>query len=61
LYHKKTQKIIFSHEKATQNFLCTKKTAQNFTCMWPEHSTIVSSWILKRNAFAVVVVVAEKM
>jgi len=34
---------------------------QNFTCMWPEHLTIVSSWMLKCKAFAVVVVVAEKM
>jgi len=25
LYHKKTRKILFSHEKATKNFLCTKK------------------------------------
>jgi len=49
------------HEKATQNFLCTKKTTQNFTCMWPEHSAVASSWMLKCNAFAVVVVVAEKM
>ena len=46
--------------KATQNFLCTKKTTQNFTCTWPEHSTSVSSWMLKCNASAVVVV-AEKM
>jgi len=61
LYHKKTQKISFSHEKAAQNFLCTKKTTQNFTCMWPEHSTIASSWMLKCNASTVVVVVAEKM
>jgi len=29
--------------------------------MWPEHSSIASSWMLKRNASAVVVVVAEKM
>jgi len=57
----KTRKILFSHEKVTQNFLCTKKTTQNFTCMWPEHSTIASSWMLKCNASAVVVVVAEKM
>jgi len=49
------------HEKATQNFLRTKKATQNFTCMWPEHSTIASSWMLKCNASAVVVVVAEKM
>jgi len=28
--------------------------------MWPEHSTIVSSWILKCNASVVVVVVAKK-
>jgi len=61
LYHKKTRKILFSHEKATQNFLSTKKTTQNFTCMWPEHSTIASSWMQKCNAFAIVVVVAEKM
>jgi len=33
---------------------------QNFTCTWPEHSTIVSSWMLKCNASAVVAV-AEKM
>jgi len=51
LYHKKTRKILFSHEKATQNF----------TCMWHEHSEIASSWMLKCNAFAVVVVVAEKI
>jgi len=60
LYHKKTRKNLCSHEKSTQNFLCTKKTTQNFTCIWPEHSTIASSWMLKCNAFAVVVV-AEKM
>jgi len=57
----KTRKILFSHEKVTQNFLCTKKTTQNFTCTWPEHSTIDSSWMLKCNTSAVVVVVAEKM
>ena len=32
---------------------------QNFICTWPEHLTIVSSWMLKSNASAVVVV-AEK-
>jgi len=37
------------------------KSLQNFTCTWPEHSTIVSSWMLKCNASAVVVAVAEKM
>jgi len=37
-----------------------KKTRQNFTCTWHEHSAIVSSWTLKWNASAVVVV-AEKM
>ena len=42
----KNTQILFSREKATQNFLCTKKTTQNFTCMWPEHSTIASSWML---------------
>ena len=57
----KTRKKLFSHEKATQNLLSLhKKTTQNFTCTWPEHSTIVSSWMLKCNASAVVVVVAEK-
>jgi len=30
LYHKKTRKVLFSHEKATQKFLCTKKRKQNF-------------------------------
>jgi len=25
LHHEKTRKILFSHEKATQNFVCTKK------------------------------------
>jgi len=29
--------------------------------MWPEHWAIASSWMVKCNAFAVVVVVAEKM
>jgi len=60
LYHEKTRKVSFSHEKATQNFVCTKKQRNVFTCTWPEHSTIVSSWTLKCNASAVVVV-AEKM
>ena len=57
----KTRKILFSDEKATQNFLCPKKTKQDFTCTWPEHWTIGSSWMLKCNASAVVVVVAEKI
>ena len=48
-------------KKPLQNFLCTKKTTQNFTCMWPEHLTIASFWMLKCNASAVVVVVAKKM
>jgi len=55
----KKHKILFSYEKARQNFLCTKKTTQNFTCTWPEHLTIASSWIMKCNAPADVV--AEKM
>jgi len=55
---KNTKNFIFAW-KTTQNFLCTKKTTQNFTCMWPEHSKIASSWMLKCNASAVVV--AEKM
>jgi len=58
---KKTHKILFSHVKATQYFLYTKKTTQNFTCTSPEYSTIASSWMLKFNSSAVVVVVAEKM
>jgi len=45
---KKPHKIFF-----------VQKTLQNFICTWPEHSTIVSCWILKSNASAVVV--AEKM
>jgi len=35
-----------------------QKTTQNFTCSWAEHSTIISSWMLKCNVSAVVV--AEK-
>jgi len=46
--------------KNTQKLGLQKKTRQNFTCTWPEHSAIVSSWTLKCNASAVVVV-AEKM
>jgi len=30
LYHKKTRKILFSHEKATENFVCTKKNNAKF-------------------------------
>jgi len=52
--------FIFAWKSRTK-FSCTKKTTQNFTCMWPEHSTIASSWMLKCNASAVVVVNAEKM
>jgi len=48
LYHEKTQTFIFA-----------QKTTQNFIYTWPEHSTIASSWVLKCNASAVVVV-AEK-
>ena len=59
LPQKNTKNFIFAW-KTTQNFLCTKKTTQNFTCMWPEHSTIASSWMLKCNA-SPVVAVAEKM
>ena len=58
--HEKTRKILFSHEKSTKNLVCTKETRQNFTCKWLEHLAIVSSWTLKCNASAVVVV-AEKM
>jgi len=47
---KKPHNIFFSH----------KKTTQNFTWTWPEYSTIASSWMLKCNASAVVVI-AEKM
>jgi len=45
---KKSHKIFFA-----------QKTTQSFTCMWAEHSTIISSWMLKCNASAVFVV-AEK-
>jgi len=48
------------HQKATQNFIAQKKQGKIFICTWPEHSTIASSWMLKCNASAVVVV-AEKM
>jgi len=44
-------------KKPHKNFFAQKAT-QNFTCTWPEHSTIVTSWMLKSNASAVVV--AEK-
>jgi len=47
---KKTHEISFAQ----------KKTTQNFTCTWPEHSTNASSWMLKCNTSAIVVV-AEKM
>jgi len=46
---KKPHKILFAQKK-TQNFICTRA----------EHSTTISSWMLKCNASAVVVVVAEK-
>jgi len=46
--------------KNPQKTWFAQKTRQNFTCTWPEHSAIVSSWTLKSNASAVVVV-AEKM
>jgi len=46
---KKPHKIFFA-----------QKTTQKYICTWSEHSTIVSSWMLKSNASAVVVV-AEKM
>ena len=60
LNHEKTRKSLFSHEKSTKNLVSTQKTRENFTCTWLEHSAIVSSWTLKCNASAVVVV-AEKM
>jgi len=47
---KKPYKIFFAQKKQRKIFICT----------WPEHSTIASSWMLKCNASAVVVV-AEKM
>ena len=43
-----------------QKTCLAQKTRQNFTCTWPEHSAIVSTWTLKCNASAVVVV-EEKM
>jgi len=57
---KNTHNFIFAWKSHTKISL-HKKTTQNFTCTWPEHSTIASSWMLKCNAFAAVVVVAEKM
>jgi len=46
---KKSHKIFFA-----------QKNNAKFACTWAEHSTIISSWMLKCNASAVVVV-AEKM
>jgi len=46
--------------KDPHKILFAQKPMQNFTCTWPEHSTIVSSWMLKCNA-SPVVAVAEKM
>ena len=43
--------------KDPHKILFAQKPMQNFTCTWPEHSTIVSSWMLKCN----VVAVAEKI
>jgi len=43
LYHKKTCKILFSHEKAT--FFAQKKQRTILLATRPEHSTIASSWI----------------
>jgi len=57
---KNRQNFIFAW-KIHKNLGLHKKTTQNFTCTWPEHSAIFSSWTLKCNAPAVVVVVAEKM
>jgi len=54
LYHEKTRKILFSHEKNAEFFL-HKTTTQNFFWELPEHSTIVSSWMLKSNTSAAVV------
>jgi len=58
---KKHAKFYFRMKKPQKLFFAQKKKTQNFTCTWPEHSTIASSWMLKCNASAVVVVVAEKM
>jgi len=53
----KTPHKIFFAQKNNAKFSLHKKTTQNFICTWPEHSTIVSSWMQKSNASAVV---AEK-
>jgi len=46
-------------KKPHKNFFA-QKTTQNFAYTWAEHWTIISSWMLKCNVSAVVVV-AEKM
>jgi len=58
---KKHEKIYVRMKNPHKIFFAQKKTTQNFSCMWPEHSTIASSWMLKCNASAVVVVVPKKM
>ena len=58
LYNERTHNFFFAWKSHTI-FPLHKKTTQNCTCTWAEHSTIISSWMLKCNASAVVVV-AEK-
>jgi len=59
LYDKKnTQNLIFAR-KSNANFGLHKKITQNYICKSPEHSTIVSFWMLKSNAYAVVVDAAK--
>ena len=57
---KKHAKFYFRMKKPHKIFFAQKQQRKIFICMWPEHSTIASSWMLKCNASAVVVV-AEKM
>ena len=45
--------------KNPQKTWFAQKSRQNFTCTWPEHSAIVTSWTLKCNASAVVVVAGK--
>ena len=59
MYNEKTRKIFFRIKKPHKIFFA-QKTTQNFACTLAEHSTIISSWMLKCNASTVVVVVAEK-
>jgi len=57
---KKHAKVYIRMKKPYKIFFAQKKQRKIFICTCPEHSTIVSSWMLKCNASAVVVV-AEKM